>query len=374
MELIVVYLIKKFVDKNNGNLLFNKLPFSQNLNFMKKYIFIFLQVCVPLLIFFSCHDKTNNKDIITKLSNAKPIKGEIISYDDQILGEPLFMICKDSLLIYYSGMGDKLIEIFNINNKTIQKVINKGKGPQELMMIGGFNRKDKDVYLFDIIKRSIYQFDIKSNLLTKISELTDNSSQAFFISKDMYISNGTFSDSRFNLYYGNGMFKYKDFPKIGIKSNDTILMNLGFQNISFLSPNGKRLANIVFNSEILECFTVHDSTIKLDWSYELSMMPYKERKIGDGKMAVHSDESFGFRNLCVNNDLIYTIYSDETVEQSKPNTASGKYLIVFNWEGEIIDVFLLDYEIRTIAISENGNFLLGATISNEDIKIVKYAI
>ena len=351
----------------------------------KIIIFLFL-ITTFLNSCISDDSNKKNKTVVKKdikiilkeeIKKAEKIKGTIISKENEIWTEPLRMAYSEPYLVYYSRKGNKIIKIFNTEKGIItNEFCNIGKGPQELIMIGNIQASENNgINVFDISKKTIYKIDINNGQLTKLAFINENASQAFITKNEKnFIANGILHNGRFNLYKENKLlYSYKKFPNIGIeKNNDTIFMNLGYQNVSALSPNQTKMANIVFESEIIEAYNITNNKIINKWKHEWSMKPFKSKKIGSALMAIHSKKAFGFKSICVNDNFIYCVYTNKTMKELKPLTASGKHLIIFDWNGNISKIFELDYLIRTIAISNDGKKLFGTTTINDDIKIIQY--
>ncbi len=339
---------------------------------MKRKIIIILLTTM----LFSCQNKSS--ELIDKLATAEQIKAEIISKKNDILSEPLRMVYSDSLLIYSTENNEKMIECFNIDKKkVITDFIDRGNGPNELMMIGSFNISDKsNIYVYDIIKKSVYELKVDSGILREQITLKESGYQAFFVEDNEFcISNGIFPDGRFKLYKdGKLIDTYKKFPTILKQNNDTIFLNMAYQNFSSISPDGNKFANIVFNSEIIEGYSIIKGKIQNNWLHEWSMEPVSRKTIGDGDMAIQSENSFGFKNLAVSDKYVYATYSEKSIKETSPMTANGKYLFVFDWSGNLKKTFLLDYSVRTIAVSQDGQYLFATAIIENDVKILRYKL
>jgi len=348
---------------------------------LKKQLLCLIKISVIYSILFSlscCNTDSKESTIKNELKNAEFIKGKIISKDNKILKEPLRMVYIDPYLIYYASNNGKAIKKFDTNQGIVTDTFcNIGKGPQELMMIGNFQvSQNSQISLYDIIKKKIFTIDINTGELTKRVTLKEQASQAFLVEeKNGYIINGIFHNCRFKYFQDDSLVStFKIFPQFEHQNDDTIFLNLGYQNFSAISPDCKKIANIIYESEIIECFYIDSSTFRREWSHEWSMLPFTMVKIGQSQMAKHSENAFGLKNMAVNNDYIYCVYCKLPVKETKPLTASGKYLVVFKWNGDIYKTYELDYPVRTIAVSKSGKKLFATSIINNDVKILQYEL
>jgi hypothetical protein len=315
--------------------------------------------------------------IVNKLHEAKKIEGKIISKTNEVLSEPLRMVCSSPFLIYSTGNNDKMIEYLNINSGTvINKVFNQGRGPNELMSIGSLQKAaGNEVFVCDHINKKVFSTIYDSCLLIKEAMFKDNVHQAFSLKNNLFVANGFFHDGRFKLFSNDTLlFNYHELICDETKIQDTSFINMGYMNFSSVSPDETKFANIIFNTEVVETFLVENDSIKKIWSLQGKLFPVTPLRIGKGTMAQQSEETFGFKNLCVTNRFIYCSFSKENFKKLIPNTANANYLFVFSWNGEIHTIYLLDHSVRTIAISPDDRLFYGTTIIDNDVKIVEYAL
>jgi hypothetical protein len=330
---------------------------------------------------FAVRCTTTHQGIQDRLESAKLIHGRVISEPVEIYSEPLRMIYNSPFLIFSVNKGDKLVTVFNTESQVISNQIgSKGMGPNELMMVGNIQNSpdNSNIFIFDIIRKSIYSIDRDQITNTEIELLEQVSvgsqaQQAFFIKKNTHLINGPIPTGRF-IMFKNGEIasNFKKFPNFPTDVKDTVHLNMGYNNYSAFRPDGRGFANIIFSTEIIECFSIRNDAIEQKWSHEWSMKPFRVYQVGPASGIENSDAAFGFKNLCVNNQHIFCTYSDIPMRESNGFSAHGHYLIQFDWDGNIDNIYKLDYPLRTIAVSEDGSKLFGTTKINHDVKIVEY--
>lgn len=335
---------------------------------------------IVVIGFLGCKEQVS--EIQSKLSNSIILEGKIISQDGSLFKEPLQMVQHGNYLIYYTAGEKTLFKVFDcILGKVIAEYIEAGVGPGELMMIGSMQGPDSlgGIHIYDVVKKSVYELYIcKSNPihynLNMHTQIEDGGMQAFVLdTAGLIVMNGPFSDSRFRLLRnGKVISKYKKFPSFDVSIKDTAHLNTGFFNLSAVNIFDHKMANIVYTSEIIEAFEITNNQILPIWSHEWSFKPITERTVGNGTMVVQSNDSFGFKSITVNKSNIFCIYSNLTYAENRNLEAHGKYLVIFNWEGGLEEVFELDHFLRTISVSEDGKKLYGTSIIDTDIKIIEY--
>jgi hypothetical protein len=224
------------------------------------------------------------------------------------------------------------------------------------------------------MKKAEYRMNLDSGTLSKVLGFEEFAMQGYYSdAQHICLINGPFNDGRFKLYQNGELSDvYKHFPQILQIKGDTAFLNQGYQNVSALSPDGTKFANIFYNSEIIEGYHLENGKIKQRWAHEWSMKPFSEKSVGGATFVAHSEDAFGFKSISVTNHYIYCVYSDKTIKESKPNTASGNYLFVFNWNGVLKKTFLLNYAIRNSAVSTDDKYLYGTAVLDNDVKMLQY--
>lgn len=337
-------------------------------------------VVILLNLIFLCLLSSCNKPesiLVNKLHEAKKIEGKIISGSNELLSEPLRMVCSSPFLIYSTGNNAKMIEYLNVNSGTvINKVFNQGRGPNELMSVGSLqDATGNEVFVCDHIKKKVFSTIYGSCSLIKEAMYKDNVHQAFSLKDNLFVANGFFHDGRFKLFSNDTLlYNYQELIYDESNIQDTSFINMGYMNFSSVSPDKTKFANIIYNTEVVETFLVENDSIKKIWSFHGKLFPVTPLKIGSGTMAQQSEGTFGFKNLCVTNRFIYCTFSKENIENLIPNTATANYLFIFSWNGIIHTIYLLDHSVRTIAISPDDRLFYGTSIIDNDVKIVEYAL
>lgn len=85
-----------------------------------------------------------------------------------------------------------------------------------------------------------------------------------------------------------------------------------------------------------------------------------------------SDESMrmGYSDVTATDESIYALFSGRTREAFGPDASFGRFVHVYNWEGELTRVLELDTAIISIALSPDGRRLYGAAHNPEPVVMV----
>ena len=100
-------------------------------------VIIILKICRggrPLRLIFLFVQCTNKNDTVGYYFDVcQDLYLEEIKYPE-ILGDPMQMLKKDSILFINDYFGDSLIHMYNLNSHKVErKLVSKGNGPNELI-------------------------------------------------------------------------------------------------------------------------------------------------------------------------------------------------------------------------------------------------
>jgi hypothetical protein len=83
--------------------------------------------------------------------------------------------------------------------------------------------------------------------------------------------------------------------------------------------------------------------------------------VGEGErgpaMATGDDLRFGYVDLAVTDRYVFGLFSGRTRGQAEEDASLGRYVHVFTWDGDLVDVLELDADASAIEASETGSEL-----------------
>ena len=88
-------------------------------------------------------------------------------------------------------------------------------------------------------------------------------------------------------------------------------------------------------------------------------------------VAYYMDNLSGFRDVAVSNDRIFVLYSGKTYKDEKQNIANCSTLLVFDWDGTLLETRTLPQMATFISYDMEENALYGTT---HDAQLVRYNI
>lgn len=108
-----------------------------------------------LLCFLSCStDKNSKKEEFS--SHIIALRGDVIVEQEKLL-DPSSIAINDSLLIVGNYKGSPVVEIYNRKGVLIDKIIDRGKGPCDILMIGGIQGDtiDHSFFVYDLFEKKV---------------------------------------------------------------------------------------------------------------------------------------------------------------------------------------------------------------------------
>ena len=340
---------------------------------MKIYFSLF-----TIIILYSCN-LTNNKQ-----ENEKVIHENIQKLNGHIVNSSLMMNIARDIQIYNDYLvirtfsDNKFLYILNKNTgDIITSLAPQGEGPNETIEMSDQIQIDKNGNLswFDYAKKRLFicNLDSITNSSTNyaninFNEYNGNIDLVLRLNQNKYLVSlgDAFSESnktkRYAIFDSTKINStYLGFPIIKNSSrnlNDTYLNYRTSQHLA-LAPSQQKFAVAEIYGSILEIFQLTDS-IKLNSIHSFS--DYKK------------DELHGFVDLCATESYIYAIKIDSNMNGADKNNKYNK-IMVFDWKGKYIKTYETDYNLLTLDVDENSNYIysIGQNISlDSEIQVLSF--
>lgn len=261
-----------------------------------------------------------------------------------IFSDPAEIVFVDSLLIVHdSQKQDYCFHIFDSRNGNFIKSFgSKGRGPGEIIfpesMNYSSNRQALTTYDPNLKKIVLYHIEqILNNEEPYYSEIKTLESPGLIYQalpyKNNFILRGCDSKMRFGVLdsLNKVIPLYTDFPKI-VPSEEENWAIANYVPQCAISPNGTKMVSATYIGGIFEIFNIKQNQISADTIQFYYQPIYKIVQGFKPKWIGTTPETIiGCHNICVSNNLIYSIYEGESAKKDHIH----KKLILFNWKGEI---------------------------------------
>ena len=351
---------------------------------MKHIIFYILFIVLPINVYCQIEDE---------LISTKLVKDGVFYPNDlTVVGEFIFL--KDLL----ESTGEYGIKIYERRSGVkIKEFLRPGRGPSEYLSfnirkgresmtleVSDNKNKKNDTYSVECIislpadgdltkclKESIPNYTTREAIIVDDNLILNTSSEVgginFLSNREKIIDYVTEVPDKIEEKYSNsytggiamagylvGNFKRNKFAYFGRYYD---------QSIFFLYQNG------IFN----EYKNNHYSHLP-----ELDII-----NIGGNRIVEPSDKAkFGFLSPVSDSSNIYVLYSGQTLDDVPRSDdiewrALTTKIKVFDWEGAEVSEFKVDYPLLHIAVSEDGEYLYGVALTDEDsmvLEVVTYSL
>jgi hypothetical protein len=223
----------------------------------------------------------------------------------------------------------------------------------------------------DSIKSSNVNFD--QEIILKGDAKQDNFPR--WLSENELVSI-TFSDSQNRLIFTDSKGEVvKEGFKMFSPPSDNIpytIHNESYQGVVKVKPDTKKVVVATRYSDLIEIYDLEKASSKRIKTHS-DYSPIYEVMVVDGYTRLGQDGTmrFGYLDIAVDDEFIYTIYSGRTRAEGKANY--GDTIIIFDWKGKYIKSYTL--ENRAIAIEVvNGNQLFALERVKGKLLLKKYDI
>ncbi len=340
---------------------------------MKKYIFLFC-----LLSLFGCANTPKDKFVdsfqhvgIIKLY-SHPIRLEKEALQLSYIFE---MVERDSLLIINEFPDPHYcMKIIDLSKNTVRNFGKKGKGPSEIQSGScNFSIGNNNLYVSDRINYFTYSIDsLKKTIDNPVFKLYFRPKEASFLNTTYcngFVVGGTIRN-RIGLY--NTLTK-QIVCKYGYEVGPMVEQAFYYSN-----PSKNLVAYFQSRSATMGILEITDNDVTMkEFSWWKSA---QKESVGDnGRISAlpAKDERNGFITAAVTEKYIYALYSGKTMNrrtiESLSNAFLSEYVYVFDWQGKPVKRYLLDQEVRSIAVDKNDETLYAASYKGEP-HLIKYKL
>lgn len=230
--------------------------------------------------------------------------------------------------------------------------INKGFGPNEFGNIVSFKATDEGIYFYDETRKSLLNFNLDTpGVEIQIKEFPHYIIEIQKIKTNRYLVSGMFTDQRFLLIDNCGETKgsYNKFPGKIEKMNIPVPeKNMGCVNV--VAATSKGFASIVYDSGIIEFFTVIDDSILKVNEIIYSDIDFEPSTTNGITSILRSNKNTGFIDVVTHNDKVFGLYSAIDWETNPHKAAHAEYVFIFDVSGKPLNALKLQYPLQRIDV------------------------
>lgn len=328
---------------------------------------------MSLIIFFlsSCAKKEHTSSIAIDIfndRNARTIDIEKIETDYLIAYPECMLWVGNGHLIIKDEMNHEcLFHLLDIKTgKLLSDFVRKGQGPDEYAsstLNVHLHQDGQQLSFFDPNGRRYHTFapteddislgykHISSHVITSIPAIRE-----VIVAKQGYIltgENGRFDSHRFvsvdeNWNIENSSGTYPDLkPLLGSDENYRQMI---YSTVMYkTAPSKNKAVFATYRGALLQLLDIsnYKDSVKTIKSILLNR-PIKTEQIEPN----HAGWVYGFEDIYATDHYVYAIYNGQT---AKENPMLGKNILVYDWNGQIVNTYKTELNLRCIAVDEAQN-------------------
>lgn len=338
---------------------------------MKKLIYYILIAVIQI----SC-DNTPVKSPLDLFKDKRMIPEKECFFERDSLAQIETLLCNDSSLIVFDYHSSNSFTLFDLHSgKYIRRFGAIGNGPGEIPLGSyGFLSKN-DFVVYYTHTGLVTKFDIDSlrngissspNVLCHYKIPEAQFSRIIPINDTVFVGGGTYKSTyQFLLFDSNNSIL--DYG-IEIYNADNQSYNeyhkyLSNQGVFTKSPDKNKFVYALNNSSNIDFFEIVDSKIQLIRSIRIRDPQNKPMSDGPFNGVIPDrDCGIGYIDLTVTDKYVYALYTDKKMvdDRGKGNSFSSNVILVFDWNGNPVEILQLNQEVYYIAVNEKRNLMYAA--------------
>ncbi len=276
----------------------------------------------------------------------------------------------DSSLLIWNGRGEGGSFFYQYNLPKMDLVnsfIKMGRGRAESLGPLSGGSYHKILWVYDVVIRKVITIDISKSSNTKPSLVKEYKIPNYYFSTHLRDSlsllvtgsedTSNYKIQELDLKSGqetNRFGSYLDVPE-GVPLT---VWKKAHESSLFVNPAGNKAVLAYRITDKIEVYDLKTKKSKTIIGPENFKAEYTAYKAGKRDMVQRNEKSrFAFLNGVESEKYIYLLYSGNNHESEFRD--NGKYIFVYDWNGQPVAKFTLDRPVSCFAVSDDGNTLYG---------------
>ena len=314
-----------------------------------------------LLLFFFVQCQFDKKDGTNVIGYEFEVEEQLnlqkISYPE-LIGNPMQIFCKDSVLLINDFYGDSLVHVYNMKTNSVdRKLVRKGVGPNELLPPLELQLIDEKLWVYSRplhLLNHISLFDIHGGGTLIKDRTMDGKADCFIpISDESFVFSGLW-DKRYALIDINNkdsMSEFGEYPNLWYKEKDFPSSVKAMFHQSRFAVNTQRNVFASCSYFVLEIykyaldgFTVPELKLKK----QLGLYEYDYINEGFVKTKMREGCGLAAVDVIAGEKYLYVLIQDSA-------NRKNRNIMVLDWDGNPIKLLKSNKRIICFAIEEKHN-------------------
>lgn len=317
---------------------------------------------------FICHSCSKKNISVVELPASKQLVSKLSSINvDVVMPSKIFI--NNNKLIIFEPLPEKMFKVFDLHSlKHLYSFGDRGRGPHEFISIGNeeiVDTKGKYVELYDVGRLVSVEFsDSSAQIVGKktlpTAHLNSPANRVRKISDTEYYFDNI-PDEKNNAEFvllntDNSNFSYFGQYPNWIKNLENTKKFFAYVKSSVYNKNKNRLIVFYSQYQAIKVLLPDGTTIK-----EIHL----EEKINH---VSEMDGTVYFAEPFATDNYVYVLWIKQSKNDIGMNISEFRpELLVFDWDGNILDRFKLDQPVLTYTVSENLNKIYATSFTETNI-------
>lgn len=314
---------------------------------------IFYLTGILLFVFSSCHrdDKRLSFDgdsFDERILNY--VDAQKYTNDSLFLGDPFELkVHPEGFLILGDIRQEKQITIIDLNNGNIQQLVNRGRGPNELISARNITIQDGSIWVSGTQDGKCLKLSLDKDSRTfEIAEIFNLSGIRFtraypFIDNRFLLLSDPVSGKRMEIVDDRGevLKEVGSFPEVtdypGFVPN-----NAFFQSVIGISPNNAHVAVVYKSIDYIDIYN-GDMELQKRLRGPVGIQPIFEYVNGPGGTHFAQTPMFyAYQVISSDDDRFFVSYTGVEAQRGENDQALAKQILSFDWQGNPQECYRFD--------------------------------
>lgn len=314
------------------------------------------------------------------------IPEEFYSLKDTLKGEMLASPLETYSILYYTKHGilactkkkNRLFQLLDSTDASCMTIAGRrGRGPDEFLaaMAMQYDYLMNRFSVYDLYRQEMVTYNVSpdSIVLEKSVNLKRDLQRINYINDSLMAFVNFYPHQKIGLINADAKVIYEE--DYNILDDERIQTTNGYFGVKLLvSPDKQYTVMADYDFAFIQVFMNKPDSLQLKWKKILFKPKYR---INSAKhwFILNDDHYYGFRWLYLTNKYIYLSCNDRQVIDSREKRPNPEhtYLLVMDYEGNIVNKYLMDKFFAIFAVSPDDKSLY-ANIDDPDLLIAKYAL
>lgn len=271
------------------------------------------------------------------------------------------------------------VHLVNLSTHTTQPWLPMGNGINEAYSIDNLSTNNcGEISAFDFETGKLHHCNPNSSSRSTTPPLNLESSSIHLSAiqgENFVISTGLYEQGRYRYYCleNNSEEYFIDYPVHpsypNLSPHSTSI--LWASTVLHLHPDKQMFVCTDIRSGQIDFCQIEEKKISLIRRHCYYYPHVDAHNEGNVRVAYYSDNINGFRDVTVSNDRVFVLYSGKTYKSEKQNIANCPTLLIFDWNGTLLETRTIPQTATFISYDMKENALYGTT---PDAQLVRYNI